>query len=136
MKKEELDEFRRILSDKQSELQDLIARAREQLEQQLGSGESGEAHVDFNHPADMVGGDPDYDKQLNLLEQARVELVAVREALERIENGSYGVCELCERDIPYPRLKSIPFTKYCVECREMLEQRESANARRGTRPVP
>lgn len=136
MNKEELDECRRILGDKQSELQDLVARAKEQLEQQLGSGESGEAHVDFNHPADMVGGDPDYEKELKLLEQAHIELAAVRQALERIENGSYGVCELCERDIPYPRLKSIPYTKHCVECQEMLERREPANSRRGTRPPP
>lgn len=126
MENRELDEFRGILIDKQNELRDVIARHNEQLEQQLSSGGLGEAHVDFNHPADMVGGDPDYGKELNLLRRERLELTAVLEALDRIADGSYGTCEWCKEAIPYRRLKAIPYAKRCVDCQELLDRKTPA----------
>lgn len=123
MENEKLEEFREILLQKQSKLENAAGRNKEQLGQQLNASESAEeVHVDFNHPADMVGGDPDYEKELNLLKQERDELSAVGEALDRIASGSYGTCEECEGEIPYERLKAIPYTKYCVRCQEMLDR--------------
>jgi RNA polymerase-binding protein DksA len=53
-----------------------------------------------------------------LNESARSELIQIKQALERIENGEYGICQECGKQIPTGRLKAIPYTSYCVECLE------------------
>lgn len=53
-----------------------------------------------------------------LNESARAELIQIKRALERIDNGEYGICQECGRKIPPGRLKAIPYTSYCVECLE------------------
>ena len=45
----------------------------------------------------------------------------IEEALERMEDGTYGVCEKCEREIPKARLNAIPYTILCVQCASRLE---------------
>ena len=53
-----------------------------------------------------------------LNESAKTELIQIKKALERIENGEYGICQECGRQIPIERLKAIPYTSHCVECLE------------------
>jgi DnaK suppressor protein len=52
----------------------------------------------------------------------------VSEALERIENGSYGRCVACESEIEGKRLEAVPWTRYCLRCQERLEQMVSSRA--------
>lgn len=56
------------------------------------------------------------DKNFDALNQ-------VNEALDRIENGEFGVCAECEEDIPVKRLELLPFAEFCVECQERQEQK-------------
>ncbi|MCK5552032.1 MAG: TraR/DksA C4-type zinc finger protein, partial [Deltaproteobacteria bacterium] len=44
------------------------------------------------------------------------------EALDRIENGTFGICEECEEAIAVKRLEAIPNARYCVRCKESLEK--------------
>ena len=53
-----------------------------------------------------------------LNESAKAELIQIKQALERIASGEYGICQECGRQIPMERLKAIPYTSYCVECLE------------------
>ena len=46
----------------------------------------------------------------------------VNEALKRIEDGTYGVCEYCETDVPVKRLEVFPSARYCVKCQAKLEK--------------
>lgn len=46
----------------------------------------------------------------------------VSDALERIRNGSYGICEPCGREIPRKRLEAFPSARFCVECQSKLEK--------------
>ena len=50
------------------------------------------------------------------------QLNEVADALQRIEEGSYGTCEGCETDIPRKRLEVFPAARYCVECQSKLER--------------
>ncbi len=52
------------------------------------------------------------------------ELALIKLALQRIENGTYFLCEECGKDIPPARLELLPFAVYCVDCAEKLEQQE------------
>jgi DnaK suppressor protein len=54
--------------------------------------------------------------------QGRGLLKMVSEALERIESGSYGQCASCEVEINRQRLEAVPWTRYCLQCQERLEQ--------------
>jgi DnaK suppressor protein len=68
-----------------------------------------------------------YSKEvlMGLGENERTKLRLVEEALAKIDEGTYGVCERCEEAIPVKRLDLLPFTRYCVQCQTELE-RESA----------
>jgi DnaK suppressor protein len=68
-----------------------------------------------------------YSKEvlMGLGENERTKLRLVEEALAKIDEGTYGVCERCEEAIPGKRLELLPFTRYCVQCQTELE-RESA----------
>ncbi len=52
----------------------------------------------------------------------REKLNAIDDALQRIEDGTYGVCEECGKKIHKDRLKIMPFTKFCVACQGELEK--------------
>ena len=50
------------------------------------------------------------------------ELIEIEEALHKISNGTYGICEMCEEPIGIQRLKVKPFAKYCITCRQIAEK--------------
>ena len=50
----------------------------------------------------------------------------IDEALDRIDQSTYGICERCEEEIPYPRLKARPVTTLCINCKTLEEQEEKA----------
>lgn len=65
-----------------------------------------------------------YNKQvlLSLNESERTRLQEVDESLDRIENGTYGICEECGEPIGLKRLEVRPVAKYCVPCKTKLEK--------------
>ena len=50
--------------------------------------------------------------------EAKVELSLICQALQRIENGRYGVCQQCDEMIGEQRLQAIPYTTCCIDCAE------------------
>src|SRR5713101_8631934 len=58
------------------------------------------------------------DREINfiLTDRERDKLQAVQEALERVDEGTYGICESCESEISPGRLAALPFTRMCVNC--------------------
>ncbi len=65
-----------------------------------------------------------YNRQvmLNLSEQERSQLSRVEEAIKKLEDGRYGVCDECGARIPVKRLKIVPFAKFCVACKSKMEE--------------
>ena len=57
-----------------------------------------------------------------ILEQQSHELAEIEEALDRIKNNFYGVCEMCGDNINIERLKVKNFARYCITCREVVEK--------------
>lgn len=64
------------------------------------------------------------DREINFIlnDREREKLVAIDEALQRIKDKTYGVCESCEGEIQLGRLKVLPFTRLCVKCQEENEK--------------
>ncbi len=57
-----------------------------------------------------------------ILEQQSLELAEIEEALDRIKNNLYGICEMCGDEINIERLKVKNFARYCIACREIVEK--------------
>ena len=82
------------------------------------------------------------DRELGLLlgDREREKIHSIDEALLRIEDGEYGICEECDEDIPLGRLKAMPFTRHCVKCKSDLEKLQAQTKRveeeRAYREIP
>ena len=66
----------------------------------------------------------DFDENIDytLLQMHIERLREIEDALDRLADGTYGICENCGEAIPIERLKVLPFTTYCVRCQEQREQ--------------
>ena len=76
------------------------------------------------HQADAGSDAYDRDFALSMLSKEQGSLYEIDAALKRINDGSYGVCETCEKPIRHDRLEALPFTRYTVECQAELEKRQ------------
>jgi RNA polymerase-binding transcription factor DksA len=82
------------------------------------------------HQADAGSDAYDRDFALSMLSKEQGSLYEIDEALKRIEDNSYGVCDLCEKPIKHDRLEALPFTRYTVDCQAELEKRQHHNSAR------
>ena len=124
--KSELKEFRALLER-------LRARLRGDVQQLTdGALTKGEGTADSRSPthiADVGTDNYEQDFALRFVENEQETLREISEALDRIEAGSYGGCERCLEEgksesqarINKPRLRAIPFTRYCIECERLRE---------------
>lgn len=123
LRREELQEIKELLRDmKKRIMADLDARIKT-------SGLSDEREIgDIFDDADM-----EQNREFNLMlsnrEKEKVEQIDA--AIERIDEGVYGVCEDCEENIPMGRLKALPFTTLCVKCKSQREAEEGPAAAAG-----
>lgn len=67
------------------------------------------------HPADTGSETFEREKDMAILNTLEDQLTEVDEALKRVEEGSYGVCEACGQAIAPERLEVVPTARYCVE---------------------
>ena len=68
-----------------------------------------------NHPADTATAMYDRELDEGLEEGARNTLAEIDAALQRIEDGTYGICEVCGKPIGADRLSAIPWTRLCID---------------------
>ncbi len=75
---------------------------------------------------DLASDERDREINIILSDRERDKLLAIDDALQRIEDKSYGICECgcdnCEEEIGMGRLKVLPFTRLCVRCQEETEK--------------
>lgn len=74
--------------------------------------------------SDQASAEEDQRFSMRIMEREQNLLKKVNEALDRMKNQTYGICEQCGEDIPYKRLKARPVTTFCIECKTLQEQRE------------
>jgi RNA polymerase-binding protein DksA len=101
------------LETERDELRDALSHYEENGRPNLGLG---------NHMAD--DGTAAFDQAASLALQRNQErlLEQVDKALERMDAGSYGLCERCSEKIDYARLKAIPYATLCIECQPRAER--------------
>jgi len=77
-----------------------------------------------NHPADIGTAVYDRSRDIAMHDRLRHRVDAIDSALERYEEGKYGICEQCQQEIPYERLEVLPYTTVCTECSRKEEKEE------------
>lgn len=74
------------------------------------------------HMADLGTDNYEIENILGLMDSERKILLEINDALKRIEDGTYGICESRGEQIPKQRLNAIPWARYCVACATLLEK--------------
>ena len=119
-----LDAFTKGQRDKLLQLRDSMVDAMAGVAQDTlrSRAEGSEASAFGMHQADAGSDAYDRDFALSLLSQEQDALYEIDQALKRIEQGTYGVCEMSNKPIPHMRLEAIPFARFTVECQSQLEK--------------
>lgn len=116
----EIEEIRDELIDRKRQLADRVARLTE--ESTLGGPlEQGETSSLPTHLADLGTETFEQDNTLGLAERSAAEVQSIDQALARIEEGTYGICEQCRRRILPDRLRALPSASRCTACQAAQE---------------
>lgn len=111
----QIEEYRTIL---QAQLEELLREAGKTV-----SGMTDE-HENFPDPTDRASMESDRNFELRIRDRERRLIAKIRDAIERLDDGGYGVCESCEELIGVARLKARPVTTLCIDCKTEQERQE------------
>ena len=126
MDQEKLLYFKGLLEE---QLHTLVQEAEKTVNGMVHEGKG-----DFPDPTDRASLESDRNFLLRIKDRERNLITKIKEALDRIGNGTYGTCENCGRSISEKRLMVRPVTTECIECKTEEEQKERSEKLRGTRP--
>lgn len=113
----ELREFKELLEYRKRLLRGEVSR----LEGEALKEGSGDLSTMPLHMADLGTDTFEQDMNLGLMQNENDELQAIEDALERIKEGVYGLCELCRKPMPKLRLRAIPYASLCIPCKRKEE---------------
>ena len=119
--KSDLAGFKKILEKFRAHLSNNVTSVSNKTIGKNPSSDSGDLSTLPFHLADIGSDVFEHDMNLSIVESGSETLEDIVEALEKIENGSFGACELCRRPIPKERLIAIPYTKLCIVCKKKEE---------------
>ncbi|HLF95281.1 MAG TPA: TraR/DksA C4-type zinc finger protein [Planctomycetota bacterium] len=120
LSKGELAEFKVLLQARRKIIQGDV-KTLEDEGCKKGTDAAGDLSTLPMHLADLGTDSFEQDITLGLMENESDELHEIEEALDRIKDGSFGLCESCKKKIPKERLKAIPYARLCVNCKKKEE---------------
>ncbi len=111
--KKQIEELREILEKRKELITENIKESRDSID--------GLKNSECNDEVDYAEISSDSFKEGIIANQQLKELNEIEDALKRINNGTYGICEMCDEVIALGRLRAKPFAKFCTPCREIYE---------------
>ncbi len=117
MKKKDLEYFKELLTKL---MEDLLSQA------DVTVSDMNTPKGNFPDPADRATYESDRNFELRIRDREYKLIKKVRNALDRIENGTFGICEKCGEDISIKRLQARPVTTQCIDCKTKEEALEKA----------
>jgi len=117
MKKKDLDFFKDYLTDR---VEELLDQADDTVSDMTDTNDN------FPDPTDRASLEADRNFMLRIRDREHKLIKKIRGALDRIENGTFGMCESCGEDISIQRLKARPVTTQCIDCKTKEEALEKA----------
>ncbi len=114
MQASELNYFKEILESRRDQIKRNIDGVNSELSQ-LNA-------LELNDEGDHAAVNNNSMVESAIIIQQTKELHEIEVTLGKIANGDYGICEMCEDDIGFQRLKVKPHAIYCIDCREIIEK--------------
>jgi RNA polymerase-binding protein DksA len=121
--KKDLAEFRKLLLKRKEEILEGIQHISDDTLKKSQKEASGDISGYTYHMADVATDTYDREFSLGLASNERKIIYELDDALKKIDEGTFGVCEDCKQSISKVRLKAVPFTRLCVKCQEKREKR-------------
>lgn len=120
-----------MMVKKLDEIKSQLLKAKQETLQEISKSMKSGSDVVIGEPVgdiyDQASSERDREMGLLLGDREREKVRSIDEALLKIENGEYGICEECEEEIPIGRLKVVPFARYCVKCKTDIEKQQAQN---------
>jgi len=110
----ELNYFKEILESRKEQIEKNISDVSSELNEMNG--------LELSDEGDHASANNNSMVESAIVSQQYEELREIEVALAKIANGEYGICEMCEDDIGFQRLKVKPHAVYCIDCREIAEK--------------
>ena len=117
MKKKDLNYFKKYLEGR---LDELLSQADDTVSGMTTPKEN------FPDPTDRAALEADRNFMLRIRDRESKLIKKIKQALERIDTGTYGICDSCGEDISIKRLKARPVTTQCIDCKSKEEALEKA----------
>ena len=118
MKKQDLDYFKKLLND---QLTALLNYADHTVQDLLDVTDS------MPDPIDRASFESDRSTLLRIRDRESYLIRKIKMALDRLEDGTFGICELCGKEISIERLRVRPVTLHCIKCKIKMEELEKAS---------
>lgn len=132
---ERFRKYYRLLASMRTALEKGLAFHTEEALKKSGKDDAGDLSGYSQHLADAGTDTADRDFALSLISNEQEALKEIAEAIGRMKNGTYGVCEITGKPIPPKRLEAVPFTRFSLEGQKELERNRRAHRRRGQNPL-
>ena len=120
MEKGELAYFKELLTKR---MEDLLSEA-----EKTANGMNKTSEEAFPDPTDRASLETDRNFLLRIRDRERKLILKIKEALARIEDGTFGICEECGDEISVERLKVRPVTTLCIACKTKAEEEEKKSS--------
>ena len=117
MDKEKLEQFRKQLLEKK---EDILKEVGKTLSEMTGQTSN------VPDPNDRATIESGMSFELRIRDRERKLLSKIDEAIARIDDGSYGICEDCDEEIGLKRLEARPVTTLCIDCKTIQETKEKS----------
>ncbi len=121
MKKTEMKPFKEVLLALRARLRGDVSTLANAALTSSSNGQGGSVSAVPSHIADLGSDTFELDNTLMLMSNEGETLSMIEQAIERIEDSTYGICVECSGKIPKMRLNAIPYTPYCVKCASEIE---------------
>ena len=118
----EIEHFQQMLLEKRKEIVGDVNEMKDEALKKPRLDASGDLSSMPIHMADLGTDNYEQEFALGLMDGERKLLKEIDDALQRIEEGTYGICEGTGKPIPKARLEAQPWARYCIEYARMLEQ--------------
>jgi len=124
MKKTELDRFKKLLEASRKKIVGDLAHLEGDSLNTSQRDASGDLSGYSLHMADQATDNFDREFNLGLVSSEQQILNQIDEALRKIEEGGFGVCDTCSKPISQKRLLAVPYTSLCIKCQSEEEKKK------------
>jgi RNA polymerase-binding transcription factor DksA len=122
LKAAELAQYKKTLLELRQKLVENVNFMEDEALGKSGQDASGDLSNVPIHMADVGTDNYDRDLTIGLIQNGEEELRAIDEALERVGNKTFGLCEECGKKVSKVRLTALPYLKNCIECQRQEEE--------------